>query len=452
MFTRTACLTATVCALYLMGVPQCFGKISHHHHIIWIGALLSVSRCADVLSVDAVWQALRGRPIEAGTRSTAYGLPIRFVWLFLGVLYFFPGFWKYVISGPQWFLSDNLQARMWLRMFVSPGWSPVFRADQFHLLSKVAGLTTIVWEIGFVFLVFSRWGRYVAAAGGLLFHTLVKWLLNISFWPMQAYYVVFLEWDKLLHGLARRVYRDPLVIEVEPGHAVAERLVAVMRSLDLFDTFSVQPTATPLPSEALGIRSADNVGFDVVKAAAKRSPLIWLAVPFVRLASRHRSDRPVALCSRRRGVLAVGTTVLVVNTLCGFTMLDTWPFGVYPTFARVIEPGFQSLGIDALDAEGSVVATIEVYFDPAFREVYSRDKLTGAIQMAIQRGKQGDLKRLLSLWEIWHKRHGAVAGVARLNFYLVDYSTRPEEFEQNPLGRKLFQTADVELRAGGPVP
>ena len=32
---RFAAVTATVCSLYLFGIPELFGKIYHHHHLIW---------------------------------------------------------------------------------------------------------------------------------------------------------------------------------------------------------------------------------------------------------------------------------------------------------------------------------------------------------------------------------------------------------------------------------
>jgi hypothetical protein len=58
---RTSAGLAFVLALYLFGVPQCFGKIAHNsHYLIWFSALLAVSPCGDALSVDALWAARRG--------------------------------------------------------------------------------------------------------------------------------------------------------------------------------------------------------------------------------------------------------------------------------------------------------------------------------------------------------------------------------------------------------
>ena len=43
------------------------------------------------------------------TDPTGYGLPVRVIWLLFGVLYFFPGFWKYWRSGLDWAFTDNMK-------------------------------------------------------------------------------------------------------------------------------------------------------------------------------------------------------------------------------------------------------------------------------------------------------------------------------------------------------
>ena len=54
LFTRTSIIICLVLSIYVLGVPQVFGKINHYHHLIWFMAILAVSPCSDVLSIDAV--------------------------------------------------------------------------------------------------------------------------------------------------------------------------------------------------------------------------------------------------------------------------------------------------------------------------------------------------------------------------------------------------------------
>ncbi len=89
--SRTTSLLATVLGLYVLGIPECFGKVDHYHHILWISALLSVSPCGDALSVDSLILGRGGfaERLVGPAPDMRYGLPIRFVWLLIGALYFF---------------------------------------------------------------------------------------------------------------------------------------------------------------------------------------------------------------------------------------------------------------------------------------------------------------------------------------------------------------------------
>lgn len=440
--TRTACIIATCLAFYLMGVPQFFGKINHYHHIVWVGALLSVSRCADVLSVDSVWSALRGNAtLDTPRPSRAYAMPLRFVWLFLGVLYFFPGLWKYVVSGPQWFLSDNLQARMLLRMFVSEGWEPIVRFDQYPLLCKVGGLVTILMEVGFIFLVFSRWGRWVAATGGLLFHTLVRVTMNISFWPIHAYYASFVDWRYVLKRTSRWLFGEPLLVKFESQQAASSRITAAIRRLDIFGSLDFQETSSV--GCASGLRVGELTGWRALLRIARACPMVYLLLPFWRWVS------PTPLVNPRQanttapiGVLSVGMFVIVANLACGFTMTDTWPVGVYPTFARIIDLEFESISMDARDADGRLLAEVELYYDPAIRKAYPLRRLASILQAASRpTAKRSQLLR--SLWEIWREQHPEVEGAELVNFYTTSYSTDPELASQPPVRGSLIETVAV---------
>src|SRR5262245_23684100 len=102
--TRCSALVTCLCTVYLLGLPEFFGKIDHvHHHLVWVSALLAASRSGDALSIDAVRGALRRADRGAATAppapSVAYALPLRFVWLLIGVAYFFPGLAK-LRAGP----------------------------------------------------------------------------------------------------------------------------------------------------------------------------------------------------------------------------------------------------------------------------------------------------------------------------------------------------------------
>ena len=53
IFTRTAAVGASIIGLYVLGVPQFFGKIDHYHFMWWFTVLLAASPSGHALSVDA---------------------------------------------------------------------------------------------------------------------------------------------------------------------------------------------------------------------------------------------------------------------------------------------------------------------------------------------------------------------------------------------------------------
>ncbi len=198
LWTRPAAALAALLSSYVLGVPYLFGKVDHTlHHLIWFSALLAASPSDDALSLDA-WRARRrGEPPPAPAR--AYALPIRLMWLLIGVAYFFPGLYK-LLAGPQWVTSNNLQLLLydsWRHHHVLPA----LRIDLVPWLCHVAAAGTILFEIGFIFLVLPRRTRPFAALGGLLFHASTSYFMRIHFLELALCYVVFVDWHALFARL-----------------------------------------------------------------------------------------------------------------------------------------------------------------------------------------------------------------------------------------------------------
>ena len=220
--TRPAAGLACVLSSYVLGVPYLFGKVDHTlHHIIWFSALLAASPSGDALSLDAWLARRRGAPPPAPAR--AYALPIRLMWLLIGVAYFFPGYYK-LRAGPRWITSDNLQLLLY-ESWRHHGVLPALRIDLHPLLCHAAAAGTILFELGFIFLVLPRRTRPFAALGGLLFHASTAYFMRIYFLELMLCYVVFVDW----HALALRL--RPTLPRREPAPAAPDwRASAVVGS------------------------------------------------------------------------------------------------------------------------------------------------------------------------------------------------------------------------------
>ncbi len=193
-YTRISTAITALTALYLFALPHFDGKVDHQEHVlIWFIGLLAVSRCGDALSVDA-WRSGQPRPAD----SILYALPLRFCWLLLGLVYFFPGFWKFWNCGLDWAFSSHLQLTLYRNWAIKPTFTPL-RVDRYPWLLMIGGLGTLVFELGFVGCLFSARARSGLIALGQLFHLGVRLVLGIPFAMLQCSYVCLVPWSRLLN-------------------------------------------------------------------------------------------------------------------------------------------------------------------------------------------------------------------------------------------------------------
>jgi len=195
-YSRTSAALVALLGIYVLGIPQFFGKIDHYHHLLWFAALLAASPCGDVFSIDSFIAGKKGRDPLSLERSNVYLLPLRFVMLLMGIIYFFAGFWKFVIGGIAWGTGETMKDILYAQWF-RLDWMPLFRIDHYPLLCRMSGLGVMTFELVFIFLLFVPRLRNLAAIGGLLFHVSVYLFAHINFWNLAVCYVVFLDFEPL---------------------------------------------------------------------------------------------------------------------------------------------------------------------------------------------------------------------------------------------------------------
>jgi hypothetical protein len=196
VFTRVTTVLTTILALYVFGIPQMFGKVNHSHHMVWFAAMLASSRCGDALSVDALVARLRKRPAP-GT-AVAYALPLRIIWVLLGLIYFFPGYWKLWGGGVDWIFGDHLRYQMYHLWSTHQNPTSIPFLSESKVLVTLGGIATIVFELLFICLIFTRRTRGLAVVAGLLFHTSVGITLRIAFHTLQLSFISLIDWRWLL--------------------------------------------------------------------------------------------------------------------------------------------------------------------------------------------------------------------------------------------------------------
>jgi hypothetical protein len=204
--------------VYLLCIPQLTGKVDHDYgHLVVFAFLLALAPSGDALSVDAFFVGRRKQDRGFWLRpryARVYATALQAMMIYVGVAYFFPGLWKVVGYGAEWFRPSHMQfviAEMWdgVGMNRTQMW---FVAHQWLLF--VGAAVTIVFEMGFLLVVLSPRARPYLIPAGLAFHNVTYLLMGIPFVALQMMYVWFFDWSPLLERLAAR-YEAGAVLPTE---------------------------------------------------------------------------------------------------------------------------------------------------------------------------------------------------------------------------------------------
>jgi predicted DCC family thiol-disulfide oxidoreductase YuxK len=374
LLTRLASIVFLVAMTYYLTLPQLFGKVDHYHIVLWVAAVLAFSPTADAFSVDSlIRSALRrdGRTLAVGLpRDVAYSRPLRLTWLFIAIGYLGPGLWKYRTAGLEWASASNMRAIMYDKWYEIDGYRPFVPIQKVGLFLTIGALGTMMFETGFVFLIWHRYTRPIAAVMGIFFHSMTILLLQISFYSTQILYVSFVNWE----WLSRRVMRNraPLIFAFDGGCGICRKTAAGLSRNTLpggVEYVSAQEglRSGRLPADAdlsrlltdihLFTPDAAYVGYVAYRRLAWRTPLFWPVLPFLYLApvraigeriyrrvadgrscqvGEHELSPTVAPLSRAWVYVPTAIAALVIavaGTAAIENQVNGWPVALYPTFA-----------------------------------------------------------------------------------------------------------------------
>lgn len=191
LWPRAAAATCAVLSVYVFGIMWCHGGLHHMlHHFPVMLAILAASRCGDALAIGGGV----GRE-ERPTRRLAHGLPLRAMGITLGLIYFFPGYWKAATAPAWWFSGEAVRIVSWRDWGLG---GPRFTLDDAPALLSAIGVFTVVFELAFLPLVLWRRARPLLAVAGVLFHAGITAMTGIDFWALAACLLVLIDWDAIV--------------------------------------------------------------------------------------------------------------------------------------------------------------------------------------------------------------------------------------------------------------
>ncbi len=476
IFSRTSALACALLGFFALGIPDFYGKVDHNHHLVWFATILAVSPCGDFLALDA-FVAARKRADRGITDpfppSKAYALPLRFVMLLMGVIYFFPSFWKLWQSGFDWFLTDNLRHQLylfWTWSFNGP-WLPTFRINQHVLLCRIAAAATVSFELSFIFLMFSQKLRVLAALEGFVFHASTNWFMGISFLSLRVCYVALFDWASIFASIGRALCREDLFFVYDGTCSSSRRLVGFVRVWDVFNRVTYingadkEALASPLLSlpergkESLAqktfaaVHNKSWTGFLACCALAWRIPLLWPIVPvlyfwpatnrvsavYVKPAGARLvpADGVPQMAGGERRVqlacVAVVGSILLLGAVWGGMgrRINGWPFACYPTFSLPPPEQIASLNVVAVAPSGEETPVRNFGF--SYHRFYGLSRNILAIEDPFVRND-----RLLFLWVRAVQLAPELRTTTAVKFYVENLWIDPDLWSRNPEDRKLL--------------
>jgi predicted DCC family thiol-disulfide oxidoreductase YuxK len=474
LWTRVSAAVCALLAIYVYGVPQIFGKVNHDHHMIWFAAILALSPCADYLSADAIfksWRSADSGITAPPAPSVRYSLPLRFVWLLIGVLYFFPGFWKLWSLGLDWATTDNLRNHLYLK-WAELQWVPAFRIDHHPWMYHASGLGTLAFETSFIFLVFFPVLRPAVVISGILFHNMTNMFMQISFMSVQLAYTSFVNWQAAFAKLGAKLFPRQMYVLYDGNCGLCRRTVATLRRLDLLDRIEYVNALDEGQLAAAGVSHLDRgsllrdmhavagdrvwKGFEAYRAIAWRFPIFWPVLPFLylwpvawagtaiyrRTADSRTCALPQSAPPETRGKLkpaaawpvwVLGSALLGGNVYCGLTQhVAAWPIACYPLFAERVGTVSRDLSVWAEGLDGRFLQVKPLPW-------MSSERLRGLMDSILKNGDPEEQKaKLLTSWRMLEQAQPELRGSTQVYFYRDSNSIIPEMKAANPLKRELL--------------
>jgi len=292
LLSRVSACVAALLSVYLLGLPNYFLKIDYGYHAVVLCALiLAVSACGDALSLDRL--LLRWRGYAAPPLTAAYTAPVRFCWLILGTVYLFPGLWKLWESGDLWISGIKLKVELYTKWTQLHDFQPLWRIDESPFLLSLLGTATLVFEVGFIFGLFNRYTRLLAAFGAFAFHWGTGVMMAIRYHP----------------------------------------------TLPLMLLFDVPGLPRLLASHAPWLARSVTRARSTIEGRVRT----WFARFGAREAVRPFPNRTAAFA------IAVGMVLFSAQMAAGFAPIDSWPIAVHPRFSnRSTDPPTHSKNVVVL--------------------------------------------------------------------------------------------------------
>jgi predicted DCC family thiol-disulfide oxidoreductase YuxK len=476
LLTGPSTFLAALTGFYVYGIPQFYGNVSHNHHLFWFMAIFAASRAGDALSVDAVLtgfkKADRNEDTSLPPASRSYALPLRFMWILMGLCYFFPGFWKLWNSGTAWIFGDNLKYHMYYDWAGFDNWMPVCRIDQWPWLCRLSGAAVIFFETSYLFFIFSPTTRYIAFFSGLFFHNMTNLLMHINFYVLQICYASFLDWEAIFHWCGQKMFKEKMVVLYDGSCSFCRRAIVFLQTFDVLgriEYLDLHGEGSKPIRDRHGFAHGDlmtdmhgvigpNVfkGFGAYQRIAGRLPLLWPLYPFLflgfvqtignrvyRNVADHRACKLMPKNAKpavrpepsNAALIIVGTILIAGNVVFGFMGKGSgWPFACYPTFSEIAWDRFRSIDCQIIYGDG----TDKLVHIQSLKSFTGSYRIAGLMSKIFSvKDEQERNEKFTALWKVLAAADPDLNRAKTVRFYFLENYTDPAKRQLNPVKKDL---------------
>ncbi len=195
IWARPSMMVGWLGALLLNGMWTSVGQPMHNDTF----PLLAMFPVLFAPVADA-WSVRPRRGVASSASSAKYGWPVRTSMIVVSGGYFFSGFHKLIVSGPQWFLSSNIR---WILYGISDQSprpiTPALALAIHPLLAHVTAAGALAVELGFPIVLWRRRAAWLFVPGVVSLHLAIGITMHLDYsaWALTVL-VLFVPWDVLV--------------------------------------------------------------------------------------------------------------------------------------------------------------------------------------------------------------------------------------------------------------
>lgn len=212
-----------------------FGKVDHDtlFLVFYVPLFMSLSRWGDTYSLDAHLKTRRGQPkVEPSASSWRFAWPMRATLLMLSMLFASAAYWK--LTHGSWSQNPMTLANLLLTVNVGAaagGDTPQFLRvlpAQIPTLSGMMQAGMLAFESLFFLSLFNRSVRNWFVSLAVIFHAFNLLLMNVTFAPQLAAYLLFVDWQAVYSRWIPERVRPARLNRLTPRSAVGIALTVAL--------------------------------------------------------------------------------------------------------------------------------------------------------------------------------------------------------------------------------